>query len=103
MLPLLVSIIAGCAILVGFAFILSKTVPIMPNKVCRFLFLFILCVPLNFVVNYVNVWTLGYHKMGWTGAVVIALIFATYGTFFVIATAQLKYSLTCPYLCKKQP
>jgi hypothetical protein len=82
MLSLLVSIIASCAILVGFAFILSKTVPSMPDKVCRFVFLFVLCVPLNFVVNYVNVWTLGYHKMGWTGSFIIALLFATWGTFW---------------------
>jgi hypothetical protein len=82
MLSLLVSIIASCAFLVGFAFILSKTVPSMPNKVCRFVFLLVLCVPLNFVVNYVNVWTLGYHKMGWTGSFIIALLFATYQTFW---------------------
>jgi hypothetical protein len=80
MLPI-VGIIAGLAILVGFAFILSKTVPSMPNKVCRFVFLFVLCVPLNFVVNYVDVWAFGYHKMGWTGALIIALLPATYGTF----------------------
>jgi hypothetical protein len=65
----------------GFAFILSKTAPSMPNKVCRFVFLFVLCVPLNFIVNYINVWTLGYHKMGWTGSLIIAVLFATYGTF----------------------
>ena len=81
MLPLLVSIIARCAILVGFAFVFSKTVPIMPNKVCRFVLLFLLCVPLNFVINYVDVRTLGYHKMGWTGVFIIALLLATWGTF----------------------
>ena len=57
----------------GLAFILSETVP-SPNKVCRFVFLFVLGVPLNVVINYVNVWTLGYHKMGWTGAFIIALL-----------------------------
>jgi hypothetical protein len=64
------------------AFILSKTVPSMPNKVCRFVFLFILCVPLNFLVNYFDVRLLGRHHMGWTGASVIALVFATFGTFW---------------------
>ena len=81
MLSLLVSIIASCAILVGFAFILSKTVASVTNKVCRFVVLFVLCVPLNFVINYVNVRLLGYHKMGWTGASIIALVFATFRTF----------------------
>jgi len=82
MLFMLVGIIAECAILVAVAFILSRAVPNMPNKVCRFVFLFVLCVPLNFVVNYVNVWTLGYHKMRWTGSFIIALLFATFGTFW---------------------
>jgi len=81
MLPVL-GIVARCAILVGMAFILGKTVPSMPNKVCRFVFLFVLCVPLNFVMNYVNVRLLGYHRMGWTGASIIALLFATVGTFW---------------------
>jgi hypothetical protein len=81
MLSLLVSIIASCAILVGFAFILSITVPSVPNKVCRFVVLFVLCVPLNFVMNYVDVRLLGYHKMGWTVVSIIALVFATFGTF----------------------
>jgi hypothetical protein len=82
MLPLLVSMIAGLAIVVGFAFILGKTVPSMPNKVFRFVLLFVLCLPLTFAINYVNVRTLGYHKMGWTGAFIIALLFATFQTFF---------------------
>ena len=76
-----VGIVARCAILVGFAFILSKTVASVPNKACRFVVLFVLCVSLNFVINYVNVRLLGYHKMGWTGASIIALVFATFGTF----------------------
>jgi hypothetical protein len=81
MLPIFVAIVARCAIGVGLAFILSRTVPSMPrNKVFRFALLFVLCVPLNFVINYFNVWTLGYHKMSWTGAFVIALLFALYGT-----------------------
>ncbi|HMK22708.1 MAG TPA: hypothetical protein VK466_10265 [Terriglobales bacterium] len=52
------------------------------NKWSRFVFLFLLGVPLNFVINYVHVWILGYHKMGWTGTFIIAFVFATYGTLF---------------------
>ncbi len=74
-------IVARVAIGVAMAFILSKTVPRMPNKMCRFVFLFVLCLPLNFGVNYVNVQLLGYHKMGWTGASIIALLLAIWGTF----------------------
>jgi hypothetical protein len=74
-------IVAQVAITVAMAFILSKTVPLMPNKVCRFVLLFVLCLPLNFGVNYVNVQLLGYHKMGWTGASIIALLLAIWGTF----------------------
>jgi hypothetical protein len=70
------------AILAGMAFILSKTVPSMPNKVCRFVFLFVLCVPLNFVINYFDVRLFGYHNMSWVRALMIALIFAAFGTFW---------------------
>jgi hypothetical protein len=80
MLFLLASII-DCAILVGFAFILGKIEPSMPNKVCRFVSLFVLSVPFNLVINYVNVWGLGYHKMGWTALFIISVLLATYGTF----------------------
>jgi len=80
MLPVL-GMVARFAVLVGAAFILGKTVTSMHNKVSRFFFLFVLCVPLNFLINYVDVQLLGYHKMGWTGASIIALIFATWGTF----------------------
>jgi hypothetical protein len=93
MLPIL-GIVARIAIYVGSAFILSKTAPSIPNKwVYRFVFLFILGVPLNLVVNYVNVRLLGYHKMGWGGASIIALLlalfFATFGTFWEPQTAEL--------------
>ena len=74
-------IVARVAIVVAYGFILSKAVPCMPNKMCRFAFLFVFCLPLNFGVNYVNVQLLGYHKMGWAGASVIALLFAIWGTF----------------------
>ncbi len=83
----LIGIVARIAILVGSAFILSKTAPRIPNKwVYRFVFLFVLGVPLNFVVNYFDVRLLGYHNMGWGGAFIIALLialfFATFGTFW---------------------
>ena len=74
-------IVAQVAITVAMAFILDKTVPRIPNKMCRFVFLFVLCLPWNFGVNYVNVQLLGYHKMGWTGATIIALLLAFWGTF----------------------
>ena len=83
MLPTFVAIVARCAIVVGLAFILSTIVPRMArNKVYRFVFLFVLGVPLNFVINYVDVSTRGYHKMGWTGAFIIAFLFAICGTFW---------------------
>ncbi|HET9409990.1 MAG TPA: hypothetical protein VFO39_22325 [Candidatus Sulfotelmatobacter sp.] len=74
-------IVVRVAIGVALAFILSISLPRMPNKMCRFVFLFALCLPVNFGVNYVNVQLLGYHKMGWTGASIIALLLAIWGTF----------------------
>jgi hypothetical protein len=82
MLLTFVGIVARCAIAVGAAFILSKTLPRVPRKVYRFVFLFVLCVPLNFTINYVNVSFLGYHEMGWTGTFIIALLVAICGTFW---------------------
>ena len=80
--PVLLGIVAKCAITVGIAFLLGKTVPSMPNKLFRFVFLFMLGVPLNFVINYVNVRLLGYHKMSWTGAFVISTLGAVLFTFW---------------------
>jgi len=77
---LVLGIVTELAILLVVAFILSK-VASMPNKVCRFVFLFALCVPLNLVINYFNVRLLGYHKMGWIGSSIIALLLAAFGTF----------------------
>ena len=82
MLSLLVLIVASCAIAPGFAFILGIVMPRMPNKLYRFIFLFVLGVPMMFVINYVDIRTLGYHKMGWTGILIIALLGATWGTFW---------------------
>jgi hypothetical protein len=81
MLLFLAGFAALFAIVLIIAFTLGTTVPWMPNKVCRFILLFLFCVPLNFVVNYVNVWAFGYHRMSRTGSLVIALLLATYGTF----------------------
>jgi hypothetical protein len=82
MLSIFVAIIARCAILVAVAFILTRTVPSMPqSKVYRFVLSFALFAPLNVVINYVNVWTLGYHKMGWTETFIFALLFAAWLTF----------------------
>jgi hypothetical protein len=54
----------------------------MPRKVYRFVFLFVLCVPLNLIINYTEVSFLGYHQMGWTGTLIIALLVAICGTFW---------------------
>jgi hypothetical protein len=94
MLPIL-GIVARIAILLGSAFILSKIAPVIPNKwVYRFVFLFALGVPLNFAANYVDVRLLGYHKMGWGGASIIALLlalfFATFGTFWEPTTDTIR-------------
>ncbi len=81
MLLFLAGTIIDIAVLLAVAFILGGIMPSMPNKLYRFVFLFVLCVPLNFVINYVNVWACGYHKMGRTGALIIAVLLAAYGTF----------------------
>src|SRR3954463_2098479 len=80
---LILGIVARVAIYVGSAFILSKTAPCIPDKwVYRFVFMFVLGVTLNFVGNYVDVRLLGYHKMGWGGASIIALLIALFSATF---------------------
>jgi len=79
---ILLQIVARCTIVVGLAFILSRTMP--RNKAYRFVFLFVLLVPVIFVINYVDVWTRGYHKMDWTWAFIIAFLVAICGTFWPI-------------------
>ena len=75
-------VVTTSVIVLGFVFILSKIMPRIPqSKVCRFAVLFVLCVPLNFVINYVNVRTFGYHEMSWTESFIIALPPAIWGTF----------------------
>jgi uncharacterized PurR-regulated membrane protein YhhQ (DUF165 family) len=82
MLSVLFGTVARIAIGLGMGFFLSRTLPSMQNKVCRFIFLFVFCVPFNFIVNDVNVRLFGYHKMGLTGTSIIALFLATVGTFW---------------------
>jgi hypothetical protein len=78
-----VGVVAICAIAGGLAFILSRTLPRMPrNKVYRFVIWFVLLLPFSFVINYVNVLTLGYHRIGWTEAFIVSFLVAICGTFF---------------------
>jgi hypothetical protein len=79
---LIFGFVVELAIAVGVAFIIGGTMRRMPpSKLCRFVFLFILGALWARVINYVNVWTAGYHKMGWGAASVIALMLAVFGTF----------------------
>ena len=82
MLRLMGVIAIDIAIVVGMAFILSKTVPKIPNKICRFLFLFVLSTTLLFIINYLDVRLLDLPKTGGTGIFIIALLFASLGTFW---------------------
>jgi hypothetical protein len=84
-----VGIVARWAIAVGAAFILSKTVPRMPRKVYRFVFLFVFGVPLTLIINYADVSFLGYHEMGWTWTFIFALLLAIVGTFWPPQTHNL--------------
>src|SRR6185437_2610826 len=76
----------GCVvyfvILLGCAFIVGNIEPIMSrSKVFRFVFFFLLCIPLNLIINYVRIWAFGSHKMSLGGASIYALFFAIFGTF----------------------
>ena len=77
----LVGIVTEIAIVAGLSLVLGKTVPRMPNMVCRFLLLLVLGVPFSFVINCIDVWALGYHKASWTWVIIVAVLLATYGTF----------------------
>jgi hypothetical protein len=82
MLAFVVGLIARIAMVLALSFAFSSIEPTMPrDKTYRFVFLFVLGVPLNFIINFVNVRTLGYHNMGWTGQFIMALLFAAWGTF----------------------
>lgn len=80
---MLLAIGARCAILVVFAFILSKTLPKMPNKVWRFVFLFALLVPFILVIDGVDVRLRGLHKMSWIEISIGALLFAALGALWL--------------------
>ena len=77
----IVGIVANIAALVVVAIVLSRTTPHLPkNKLCRFAFLLMVCVPVNLAINFINVQTRGYHKMSWTAAFIIALVIASFQT-----------------------
>ena len=103
MLSVMVAIVARCTILVGLALILGPILARVPqSRVCRLIFWFVLCVLLNVVIDYVNVWTLSYHKMDRIETFVLALLVAIWATFWPAATAQLKYSMTGLYAREKR-
>jgi hypothetical protein len=83
MLSLLGVIAIDLAIAVAMAFILTKTVSKVPNKICRFVFLFVLGMPFLFILNYLDVRLLELPKIGWTGVVIVALLCASFGTFWL--------------------
>jgi hypothetical protein len=80
MLSIFIAMLVRFAILVEIAFIFHKSVSGMRSKLCRFGLLFVFGMPLSRVANYFDVRFARYHKMGWTGAAVIALCFPAYGT-----------------------
>jgi hypothetical protein len=82
MLPVL-GIIATLAIVAGLLLILGTAMPSISNKVCRFVFLFVLFILFDLVIDYVNVWAFGFHDGGWTLALAISLAAAIYGTFLL--------------------
>jgi hypothetical protein len=87
MLLTFIGVATDCIIGLGLAFILSRTMPLLPrNNAYRFVFLFAFCVPLNFVVNYVHVAFWGWHKMGWAGALIIACLLAV--VFITVSETQ---------------
>ena len=76
-----VGIVARCAVAVGLVLILSRTW--MPRKKgYRFVCWFVLLVLFYFAINYMDVRFLGFHKLTWTWAIILALIVATIGTFW---------------------
>lgn len=82
MLTFWFAMVVKFSLVLGIAIILSTTVPRLPtNKLYRFIILFILSVPLNVAINYVNVWALGYHKISWLGTLVFAFFLAAWATF----------------------
>lgn len=74
------------------AFILGKTLPSLPNKTSRFFLLFVVFVPFGFAYDYSRRFAysysklplLEYSKMGWTEALIFALLAAIFGTFLLL-------------------
>lgn len=73
--------VARVAIVVAMVFIVGKTIPSMPNKLWRFVFLFVTSVPFILVIDYVDAWLVGYSKTSWTWIFIFALLIAAIGTF----------------------
>lgn len=75
-------VVARTALVLVGAFILSKTLPSIPNKLWRFVFLFILIVPFGLLYDYLHVQLLGSSKTSWTFTVIWALLCAVVLTFW---------------------
>jgi hypothetical protein len=75
-------IIAQVALSAGWAFILSKTMPSVRNKVPRFVLLFALSGAWIFASDYLYVRLLGYHDMSWAARCIFALLLAALLTVF---------------------
>jgi hypothetical protein len=74
--------IADFAIAAAFALLFSKIAPLTSrHKIGRFALLFVLCIPLTVLVNYIDVRAFGYHKLSWTAVFIIVLPPAAWGTF----------------------
>jgi hypothetical protein len=72
---LAVGVAARCAIVLVVVFVLSSTLPRLPrNRIYLFVSLFVLFVPVNFMIDYADVSFLGYHRMGWTAALLISFV-----------------------------
>jgi hypothetical protein len=80
---LLLGLLAVGALLIGTGFVLSKSLPRMPNKASRFVLFFVVGVPLMFGYAHVKHWALGYHRpFSWPVALILALLWAILCTFW---------------------
>jgi hypothetical protein len=86
-----VSIFVGlvflCPLLLVWALILSKTVPLMPNRMWRFVLLFVMGVPFFLAYGYIRNWSTRVHQYHWTESLILSLIlsllFAAWKAFWV--------------------
>ena len=78
------AMLARVALVVGTAFVLSKTLPRIPNKTSRFILLFVVCLLLWFAYGYVKHWAYGYHTspMSWPVALIFAFVWASLMTLW---------------------